>query len=85
MFKASRVHLNEVEESYFEHLAAALRIALLMVRAGTACALHGLVPGLCTRTATECVAQVQRLLARREAARSVEKGLHRAQGRLWGS
>ena len=59
MIEASKRHLEEVDESYGEHLATALAIAGLMLRAGAACALHALVPGLCTRTASRCLARVQ--------------------------
>lgn len=85
MLTASRVHLDEVGESYWEHLAAALRIALLMIRAGLACAVHAVVPGLCTTTASRCLAEVQQQFAARQSAKSEKESLHRAHGRLWGS
>ena len=85
MMKASRNHLDDVGESYLEHLGAALRIALLMVRAGLACAIHAIVPALCTMTASRCLAEVQQLFAARQAAKLGDESLHRAHGRLWGS
>jgi hypothetical protein len=68
VFKASRDHLNEVQETYFEHLLAALSISGLLAKAGIACAVHAIVPGLCTRTASRCIARVSSNLNRRVAA-----------------
>ena len=68
MFKASRDHLDEVQENYFEHLLAALSISGLLAKAGIACAVHAIVPGLCTRTASRCIARVSSNLNRRGAA-----------------
>ena len=58
MLKASRDHLNEVQESYFEHLRAALVISGLLAKGGIACAVHAVVPGLCRRTASRCIGRV---------------------------
>jgi hypothetical protein len=69
VFKASRDHLQEVQESYFEHLGAALVISALLAKAGVACAVHAFIPGLCTRTASRCIARVSSNLDRRGAAR----------------
>ena len=85
MFKASRVHLDHVGETYFEHLGAALRIATLMIRAGLACAIHAIIPALCTASASRCLAEVQQMFAQRQAAKTSQESLHRAHGRLWGS
>ena len=68
MIRASKHHLAEIGESYRGHLRAALEIAVLLGRAGFACALHALIPGLCTRTASRCLAQVELILQRRDAA-----------------
>jgi hypothetical protein len=68
MLRASRDHLNEVQESYFEHLRAALTISGLLAKAGIACALHAIVPGLCTRTASRCVARISSDLNQRGVA-----------------
>ena len=65
MLKATREHLDEVQESYFEHLRAALNISGLLAKAGIACAVHAIVPGLCTRTASLCIARVSSNLNQR--------------------
>ncbi len=77
MLKQSKAHLREVDETYFEHLSAALAMAGLLAKAGVACALHAVVPGLCTRTASRCVAQVSAKLVRR---RVVTDGREPSQG-----
>jgi hypothetical protein len=58
MLKASRDHLNQVRETYFEHFRAALTISGLLAKAAVACAVHAIVPGISTRTASRCVARV---------------------------
>ena len=68
MLKASREHLDEVQESYFEHLQAALAISGLLATAAIACAVHAAVPGLCVRTASRCITRVSSNLNRRGAA-----------------
>jgi hypothetical protein len=60
--------LDEVGETYFEHLRAAFRIARLLARASVGCALHALVPGICTRTASRRVGQVQDIILRHAKA-----------------
>ena len=65
MVRASRDHLNEVQETYFEHFGAALAIAALLVQAGIACAMHAVIPGLCTRTASRYIAKLSHRLSQR--------------------
>ena len=65
MLESSKAHLNEVQEDYWAHLAAALAISARLAKASAACALHALVPGLCTRTASRCIAEVQSSLVKR--------------------
>jgi hypothetical protein len=68
MLKASRDHLDEVQETYFEHLRAASAVSGLLAKAGIACAVHAIVPGLCTRTASRCIAELSSNLNRRGVA-----------------
>jgi hypothetical protein len=65
MLKASRAHLAEVDETYFTHLAAALRIAGILGGAALACAVHAIVPALFTRTASRRVEEVRSGIATR--------------------
>jgi len=66
VIRSSRLHLDEVDESYSEHLRAALDIALHLATASAACTLHALVPGLCTRSASRRVAAVHARLTARQ-------------------
>jgi hypothetical protein len=65
MLKASSDHLTEVQEGYFEHLRAALGYSGLLAKAAIGCALHAIVPGLCTRTASSCIARISSDLSAR--------------------
>jgi hypothetical protein len=70
MLTRSKAHLADAGESYFEHLRFAVGVGLMLVAAGTACILHGLVPALCTKTASRTVDELKRLFAERDALAS---------------
>lgn len=74
MFKTGRDHLDEVQEGYFEHLGHALLIAARLVKAGLACFVHAILPGLFTRTATRCIADILESNERRAVAREARVG-----------
>lgn len=65
MLNASRAHLAEVGETYFEHLRFALLVGALAAGAGFACMIHALVPGICQTTCSRALASLQRLFADR--------------------
>lgn len=67
MISSSRAHLEEVSESYFEHLGAALRFSASLALASAACALHALIPGICTNTASRSIADLHLRLSKRPA------------------
>jgi hypothetical protein len=67
MIRSSKRHLHEADESYFEHLRVAAGFSLKLAKASLACAVHALVPGLFTRTASGSVARLQAQLAARAA------------------
>jgi Family of unknown function (DUF6356) len=71
MPRASRAHLTEVGESYFEHMRFAFLVGALAAGAGLACMLHALVPGLCQTTCSRTVASLQRLIADRSRLSAV--------------
>ena len=71
MLRASRAHLAEVGESYFEHMRFAMLVGVLAVGAGLACMLHAIVPGVCPTTCSRTVASLQRLFADRSQLGSV--------------
>jgi len=58
-------HPAAVSESYGQHGAEAAWIGLQLIGAGLACCLHALVPGLCTRTASRRLQQVQQRISAR--------------------
>lgn len=71
MLQASRAHLAEVRETYFEHMRFALLVGALGVGAGFACMLHAIIPALCERTCSRTVASLQRLFADRSQLQAV--------------
>lgn len=48
-------HLDDVEESYFQHLGHALGFAVSMMLGGLACLVHALCPFLFVRTGSKCI------------------------------
>jgi uncharacterized protein YjeT (DUF2065 family) len=67
MWIRSKAHLTEAGETYFDHLRFAAGVGLMLVAAGLACIIHGLLPGLCTKTASRTVDELKRLFAERDA------------------
>jgi hypothetical protein len=65
-----KAHLVEARETYFEHLAFAAGVGLILLAAGIACIVHAIIPGCCTRTASTIVARLNTLFADRRALRS---------------
>jgi hypothetical protein len=61
-------HPTQIGESYGEHAFHAVYIAGRLIFAGIACLIHAAVPGLFTRTASNAVEDIDRLMTRRTAA-----------------
>ena len=70
MWARSRAHLLEAGESYLEHMRFAVGVGLMLLAAGLACIIHGLFPGLCTKTASRTVDELKRLFVQRDALAS---------------
>ncbi|HEY4266352.1 MAG TPA: DUF6356 family protein [Micropepsaceae bacterium] len=51
-------HPHSVGESYFEHQRTAFGFSATLFMAAAACLVHGLIPGLLTRTASGKIAQL---------------------------
>jgi hypothetical protein len=51
-------HPASVGETYLEHLRVALGFAIRMWIGGAACLVHALFPFLCTRTGSDCIAEL---------------------------
>ena len=46
MIKDSQENLNEVNETYHQHMPIAFKIGFTMLVTGAFCLIHGLIPGL---------------------------------------
>jgi len=75
MIAVSRTHLTEARESYGQHLAFALLVGAMMVGAGVACILHAVIPGICTRTASQTVQCLSELFRDRSRLRGVASAM----------
>ncbi|MCI5106847.1 MAG: DUF6356 family protein [Pseudomonadales bacterium] len=53
--KALRRHLDEVEESYFEHLTHALGFSLTLLWAALCCLVHAFLPFLCEKRGSQLI------------------------------
>jgi hypothetical protein len=51
-------HPRAVNESYFEHMAAAFTVAFRLARASGKCIVHGLVPGLYKTAGSDAILQM---------------------------
>lgn len=69
MLRASKAHLANAGESYFEHMRFALIVGALVMGAGLACVLHAFVPACCERTCSRTVGSMQQLFADRSRLR----------------
>ncbi len=58
-------HPASVQEGYFEHQHVALSFAMPLFAAGCAAVIHALVPGLCERTASDIVRDLNARLQKR--------------------
>jgi hypothetical protein len=58
-------HLDEIGESYGEHLGAASRFGLTMIAGGLACMVHGIFPFLFVNAGCETVRKLNATLCKR--------------------
>lgn len=65
MIGASKRHLGEVGEGYFEHLRFAARVGAVALGGGLACFAHALVPGLFPSTGSSMIRRVNRMIDER--------------------
>jgi hypothetical protein len=66
MIGASKRHLGEVGEGYFEHLRFAARVGAVAVGGGLACFAHALVPALFPTTGSSAIRRVNRMIDERQ-------------------
>ena len=62
---ASKRHLGDVGEGYFEHLRFAAKVGAVAIGGGLACFAHALVPGLFTTTGSRAIARLNQLIDER--------------------
>ena len=55
-------HLEEANESYFEHGFFALRFGFLMIIGGLAAIVHAIFPFLCRKTGSRCAMKIMKIL-----------------------
>ena len=69
MLQAFTRHPSTVGESYGGHLLQAWRFSLVLLGAGLACLVHGLVPCMFERTGSRCVERLHTMMQQRRASR----------------
>ena len=64
MINDSRKHLNEVNETYLQHMRIAFKIGLTMLVTGVFCLIHGLIPSLFKKTGSNQIAKMYEMVLR---------------------
>ena len=64
MIKDSQDHLNEVNETYFQHMRIAFKIGFTMLVTGVFCLIHGLIPSLFKKTSSNQIAKMYEMVSR---------------------
>ena len=64
MIKDSQEHLNEVNETYLQHMRIVFKIAFTMLVTGFFCFIHGLIPGLFKKTGSNQIAKMYEMVSR---------------------
>jgi hypothetical protein len=64
MIKDSQEHLNEVNETYFQHMRIAFKIGFTMLVTGVFCLIHGLIPCLFKKTGSNQIAKMYEMVSR---------------------
>ena len=60
----SKEYLNEINETYFEHMAVAFKIAINMLLTSVICLIHGLITGLFKKTASNMIVKMHEIVSR---------------------
>ena len=64
MIKDSQKHLNEINETYFQHMSIAFKIGFTMLITGIFCIIHGLIPGLFKKTGSNQITKMYEIVSR---------------------
>tara|TARA_B100001996_G_C18120556_1_gene385025 strand:- start:204 stop:416 length:213 start_codon:yes stop_codon:yes gene_type:complete len=62
----SKKHLEEVKETYFEHMGNAFKISFGMIEGGLKGAIHALVPGVFTTAASDKIKKLYQFIQNRD-------------------
>ena len=62
MIGASKRHLGEVGEGYFQHLRFATRVGAVAIGGGLACIAHALVPALFPTTGSRAIRRLNQMI-----------------------
>ena len=64
MIKDSKEHLNEINETYFQHMAIAFKISINLFLTSVICLIHGFIPGLFKKTASNMIVKMHKIVSR---------------------
>ena len=64
MIKDSQEHLNEVNETYLQHIRIAFKIGFTMLVTGVFCLIDGLIPSLFKKTGSNQIAKMYEMVSR---------------------
>ena len=64
MIKDYQEHLNEVNETYFQHIRIAFKIGFTMLVTGVFCLIHGLISSLFKKTGSNQIAKMYEMVSR---------------------
>ena len=64
MIKDSQENLNELNETYHQHMRISFKIGFRMLVTGVFCLIHGLIPGLFKKTGSNQIAKMYELVSR---------------------
>ena len=60
----SKEYLNEINETYIKHMAVAFKIAINMFWTSVICLIHGFIPGLFEKTASNMIVKMHEIVSR---------------------
>jgi hypothetical protein len=60
----SKEYLNEINETYIKHMAVAFKIAINMFLTSVICLIHGFIPGLFEKTASNMIVKMHEIVSR---------------------
>jgi len=66
MIKDSKHHLNAANETYIKHFKSALKIGFTMILGGFQAILHGIIPGILTKSASDKIKRLYEFVSIRK-------------------